>query len=295
VKITRGVLLALGMFVMAGGVSAKDDWQFSVSPTLDFAYKKASISMQSGSASTFTNLIQPTYTTFTPAIGASYGPFYALLSYDTTIEDWRSESNGIVVAGFWSNFQDSYRRNEASATLGYRVFRGNNRIGPVSVFGGYLQGTSVWRENVFTGGMSGGGATAVFGTDENTRSYLETGYYLGANYAHSFGDKGTLSLTAAYAFLDGTLNETALLYSNLLGSTYVNTDYTASARGASVGILWMGPITGSLNYRVGMKYVNYSFPITEKRDNLTGIVTPQSGTTISERVYSFFFGLSSYF
>lgn len=288
-RVGAALLAAGGVFLAATALA--DESQLTVAPSIDMAFKKSDFWF--GAAGTSGNqLIKPTFTTLTPAIAMSYGRFYGVANYEVTVNDWNSDKlSGI--GSTWTVTQDSFERNEASVTLGMRVFSGNKYLGPANIFVGYLKGESVWHNNEQSGNTSG------FSYYNNRYIFSEDGFYLGASYTHPFGEKGSLSFSAAYGKLNGNLAYLSQSYNSVAAAAYGDDwDYLSNAVGYSLGVVWTGPITGNLHYRVGMKHISYDYDITEMRNNLTGtaIAVPAwFDLKIHEYIYSFFFGVTNYF
>lgn len=284
-----GMCVVASAALLAANTATAESWQLTVAPSVDLAFKKSDFSFDFGGSGA--DLVNPTYTTLTPSAAVSVGPIYGVLSYEVTVNPWNSETLSMYDPGtgpIWTITQDSYERSEAALTIGYRVYSGGNNIGPVNVFVGYLNGNSAWRSTDFTYDTSVVPSTYQFSVYRYI--FSENGGYIGANYSQPFGEKGTLSLSAAYALLDGNLG--------ILSSWGDNFDYISDATGYSLGITWTGPITGNLNYRVGMKHVKYDFNVTKFRDNISGTVTVLPSWfdfSIHEEMNSFFFGVSAYF
>lgn len=276
-------LFVTGMFLMSGAVSAAE---LTIAPAVDLAYKSSDFTIEFGGGGGGTSLISPSYITLTPSIALSYDRFYGVAAYEATVNPWTSATLEQPIPTETQFTTDSFERKEASLTLGYRVFDGSGRIGAVNVFGGYLRGVSDWRSMTFTDdGVSPS-------TDILSVSFQENGYFLGVNYSQSFGSKGTLSLSGAFGLLDGVLKDV-----ETFGNTAINQDIIAESTGLSLGVGWSGNITGNMNYRVGMKYINYNFDVSSIEDKLAGTVTnvPSGQLQIKETIYSFYFGVINYF
>ncbi len=278
-------LLAAGLLLPLGVASAAE---LAVAPAIDLAYKSSdfTIAFFGGSG---TSLIKPSYTTLTPSLALNYGRFYGVAAYESTVDDWNSTSLEVSSPTSNSFIQQTFERNEASLTFGYRVLDGSGKLGAVNVFAGYLQGVSGWNSTTFRYSA----APAPVSIKNLNVNFNEKGLFVGANYSQPFGSKGTLSLSAAYGFLSGLLNDVETSG----GSSSTNQDLYSKSNGLSVGLAWSGNLTGNMNYRVGLKYIKYNFDVDRIDDKLTGTstsVTPGM-FVIKEQIYSLNFGVINYF
>ena len=275
-------ILAVGLLMSFGTASAAE---FAVAPSIDLSYKSSTFDFIFASGSG-TSLIKPSYTTLAPSLGLSLGRFYGLVAYESTINDWNSTSLEVTAPTSNAFKQQSFERNESSLTFGYRVLDGSGKLGAVNIFAGYLQGVSGWSSTTsrYT--------TGTLSFDNLHVDFSEKGPFLGANYSYPFGNKGTLSLSAAYGMLSGLLKDV-----ETTGSSSTNQDLYSKSSGLSMGIAWSGNLTGSTNYRLGLKYVNYSFDVNKLDDKLTGtsVSIPSDTFVIKEKIYSLNFGVISYF
>jgi hypothetical protein len=258
-----GLFMAVGMLAASATVSA-EDWNLTVAPSLDFAFKRSSYEFSGSASGAFE--AEPAYTSLIPSIAIGYGPIYGVLSYDTQMGLWQSTESG------GGTFQtNTYDRSEASLTLGYRVLR------TVNVFVGYVSGNSNQTQVIYSG--------SPVTPDPISYKFHEEGAYLGISYGHQFGDKGTLSMSAAYGKMDGRLE---------LDSTGLVATFDSSAPGFSASLGWSGPLTGSMVYRVGLKYTQYNFDISTA--TVGPIVVPLTNPIeIKESIMSFSMGIANYF
>jgi len=275
-------LLATSLLLVSGVASAAE---LTVAPAVDIAYKTSDFTFESGGGGGSRDLIQPSYITLTSSLALSSGRFYGVAAYEATVNPWNSarlEIFGPIVA----STNESFERNEATLTFGYRVFDGSGKVGAINVFGGYLRGVSGWHSTSF---IDNGVSLRI--NDLNI-DFQEDGYFLGVNYSHPFGNKGVLSVSGAYGLLDGVLKEV-----EADGNSPTNRDIFAESTGLSLSVGWSGNISGNMNYRVGLKYINYNFDASRIEDKLNGTVTnvPSGLFFIDESIYSLYFGVINYF
>lgn len=263
-KKTSCMILAVGALAASATASA-EDWNLTVAPSLDFAFKRSTYEFAGAASGTFS--AEPSYTSLVPSIAIGYGPVYGVISYDTQLGLYQTSEGG--GSSFLTN---TYERSEASMTLGYRVWR------TVNVFVGYVSGNSTQTQIEYSG--------APLTPDPFTYEFHEEGGYIGASYGHQFGDKGTLSVSAAYGQMDGRLDA--------FGTGLPGTFDSSNTPGYSLSLGWSGPLSGSLVYRVGLKYTQYNFDINSVR--LGPLVIPLTNPIeIKEEIMAFTMGITNYF
>jgi len=274
-----GVMRKLGKLIVAStsllAISAANaaDWQFTVAPALDFAFKKSDSVMTAGGAvwnAQWTG--SPSYTSFVPSLAASYGPIYASISYDNPLAAWHGSSYDLVANTAADNI---YSRKEAAMTLGYRL------PWSVNAFLGYVHGRSD-QTSMNIDGTAGTVTASDFTFDER-------GFYVGASYSRQFGDKGTLSASLAAGNMDG---EMVLQTTNFGGERDV---LTSKSPGYSLGVNWTGPLTGSMVYRTGLKVTNYNFNFDTLTVNGVNFPIPSDFYKLQETIYTFTIGIANYF
>ena len=121
-------------------------------------------------------------------------------------------------------------REEYNFTLGYSIIDGG------SVFGGYRFSE-----------------TTADGSIASDYSFEHEGYFIGASYGWLLTDTGALSINAAYAWLDVTLNE------NLLGFP-LKAD--GDGTGVKLGVKWNDRINKEVGYSISVDWFNYDYDIT---------------------------------
>ena len=89
--------------------------------------------------------------------------------------------------------------------------------------------------------------------------YIERGFFLGSGYSWDFGEKGTLSLSIAYANLDAKLSQ------NNVNTTpppdgFASGEFTfdGTSNGLSYGAQWSGPLAENWIYVASLKFQSYT-------------------------------------
>lgn len=255
------ICISVTAILTGGAVAAAEDSGLTVVPALDFGFKNSSLEI-SANGGPYTSVYKPNYITLIPSLSMAYGRFYGALSYDTPLTEYHTSSGGNQAAPSYSD--NTYSREETTLTLGYRL------LPALNVFGGYISGETKMRsiDYQYVG--------TVWQPSPGDNSFDTKGYFAGVSTSHSFGDKGTLSLSAAYAIMDGTLVGN---YGNVSGT--IKSD---DASGYSTGLSWTGPMGESVFYRVGFRYARYSYKFQT-----------QVSLKIQEPVQGLTFGVSKYF
>jgi len=263
--------LATVLFAVNGAATADD---VLVVGSLDFSYKE--LTLTPGSGTPFTT----TLSNINPAATIAYKGFYASLGYDRSLG---SQTTTEIRDNGLANSIDM-SRSDIVFTLGYRVFDFLN------VFAGWLHGDTAAHTQGLRNENFGGPDVLVYSIQDI--SYIEQGPFAGVSLSHTFGNKGSLSFSVAYAALNGELTTSNSYVEVLLapgaGSHFDYFVAQADVQGLSYSLVWTGTLTGSMNYRVGAKYTSY------RGDSIAN----ESGRIdegIKEKYTTFFVGLSNYF
>lgn len=263
------------LFVSCSAHAASNS--YTITPGIDYGYKKNGFKFNTPFFSEALD-IDPTITTFSPSLAVSYGPFYGVANYETTISEWKDEyytfNPAVPRFDFYST---SFSRQESTFTVGYSVLES------LSLFAGYLNGSSEYRYlQLYESATTSGARNGAY-------DFEEKGYYLGASYSLSVGNKGTLNMSAAAGKMRGLMNFQGLEVDP------ADFDFFSDANGYSLGLQWVGPVTGNLAYRVGLKYNSYHFDV-DKVVEFNQILHPEfNGLKIEEDILSFYFGIMNYF
>lgn len=241
-------VLTSGLFV--GNALAEDsgpsDWVFAVQASVQSKNIEFSQDFESPN---FRGDVEVDLPMFSLGGTMGYKKFYVTYKYETEFK--REAANSTVPFTGTTSFFDlsttevrtELEREDWSVTVGYNVWRG------LSVFGGLMAGETVLQPDPQC--LTGPGCNPVFSTanlaqthaDRGTRAYYqeyeEDGYFYGASYAFRIADAGSLSLSVAYADLDGSYRD------NWLGGFF---DVDGESEGLSVSVGWSGSITEHLGY-----------------------------------------------
>jgi hypothetical protein len=248
----RRLLPAL-LLVMSGlNTAHSDQSDVTIVGGLDFGFKKLKLDTGDDQGRDLRN----TFITLSPNIGVAYKSFYATASVEQSIQSPTqvgTEGNGTT-----ANLQE-FSRSESTLSFGYRL------APSFSVFGGFTKtGIDVVETTTESNNLKAKQIT-----------YVEHGPFVGASYNKSFGDKGTLAVSVAYAALDSRIK-----FVDHPGGVDLEQTQDGDNTGLSYGLTWSGSLTGSLGYRLGLKAVRYEM---------------ESALGLEERYVNFFFGISNYF
>jgi len=243
-----------------GVVVAAEDAGLTVAPAIDFGFKQSSMNI-SANGSPYTSAYKPSYITLIPSLSMTYGQFYGAVSYDTPLTEYHT-SYGTSSATGIAYSDNTYSRQETTVALGYRL------LPALSVFGGYLNGKSKMRSVDYSG--------VPLQPYPGDISFNTNGYFAGVSTSHSYGDKGAIALSVAYAQMNGTIDSK---FSNVSG-----TIQSQNASGYSTNLSWSGPMGNSMFYRVGLRYAKYYYQFQS-----------QASMKVEEPVQGLTFGVSKYF
>jgi hypothetical protein len=237
------MLIATGL----GTVQAADN-DMTIVGGLDFGFKRLHLDTGAGG-----NVFNPSFTTIIPNVAFGYKSLYGILSYDKSLS---ADKQTTDAAGVPTATTLDFSRTDSTATLGYRL--GNS----FSVFGGYTKGVNEFSQT----------SAVVFLIVTNI-TYAEAGPFVGVSYTQTFGNKGSLGLSVAYAQLNSELK-------TVTHPSGASSDTKGDNTGLSYGLTWSGTLTGSLGYRIGVKGIQYKMDEPAK---------------ITERYTNFFVGIANYF
>jgi hypothetical protein len=245
----------------SGVARAEDEGGIAVVAGLDFGFKAFKLLVPDG------NSFNASYVDINPTLALGYGRFYANFSYDKTIDaNSRITSDGNT-APTASADQLDFSRSDTTVTLGFRLTPSLN------AFAGYTKGKNRFLETRVDVDPVNGSTLAI-----SDIRYNSDGPFIGTSYTRSYGEKGSLSLSLAYGWLQGELRIKEYGGGNPPSSGAI----TGDTQGVSVGATWTGPLTGNLSYRYGLKWTQYK---------LTG----GGDFDLTERYTTLFFGISNYF
>jgi len=230
---------------------------------IDIAFK--TLDLKPGNSELKTSM-----TSVNPNLAFGYGRFYVSAAYDKTLT---SEPRTEVQQGTNYATTDQLSRSDIVLTVGVRVFDF------LSVFAGWLQGDSNFNLTGVRNYSPGGPAYTII-----EGNYLEKGPFAGLAFSHSFGNKGSLAATIGYAILDGEISQTNYAQFTAIPPVITSNSDDGQVKGLSYSLIWTGPLSGSLNYRVGVKYTHYN-----------GEEIFQTDGGIEEKYTSFFLGITNFF
>jgi len=262
----RFLLLSL-LLGLTANTQAADD--LTVVGALDFAFKDMTLEAAGGGGGSGQSF-NTTVSSINPGLAIAYKRFYANVNYDKSIN---SETTTQIDQGQPSALTMS--RSDTVLTLGYRA------ADFASLYVGWLSGEI---GAYLTGQYRFSPTEFAFYTQDI--SYTEKGPFAGVSFSHNFGEKGSASLSVAYAKLDGEFTQIRYTGTTNLGNPPI-TQYdvgTADVNGLSYNLTWTGALTGSLNYRLGVKYTRYE-----------GTANGPGSSSINEYYTAFFLGLTNVF
>lgn len=262
-KMHSWCLVVLFLAVSTGGARAEEASDFAVVGGVSFGFKNVEFDVVD-------KKFNPQFVTVDVSFTAAYKRAYLTLDYDPSIKDYVTLNDTPNASGGIDNQMLLFSRLDYSVTLGYNVWRDLN------LFAGYKYGET--RVSLFSD------ATKIVPPKpeefNQEISFREVGPFAGLSYAFRF-EKGSLSMSAAYARLDGKF-----VFTNVVGKVISKGD----TDGLSIGLGWSGPLVGNLSYAIGYKGHRYKY----RQDSMTD---PDSKEDFSSDVsYNMFYiGIANYF
>ena len=159
----------------------------------------------------------------------------------------------------------SVRRYDQSLTLGYNVWGGLN------AFIGYMQGRTELQPqgNCYTYPaytcvqFNLAGYMILNGQRTYEQDYIEKGPLAGVSYSWQIGNAGTLSVSAAYAKMNGRYQDNFVIqdysyppYGMISGDSHF--EFEGDSIGTSLGITWSAPVGDSSALFVDLRRQQYS-------------------------------------
>lgn len=103
------------------------------------------------------------------------------------------------------------------------------------------------------------------------QEYTEQGFYIGASYGFAIKEAGTLSVSLAYADMDGKYKDNANDPNGAFGSSFVAFDYEGSSTGTSIALTWTSALGESSAYTIDLRRQAYSMDGTDQTGNLSTV------------------------
>lgn len=261
-----------------------DNEKLVIVPGVDLNYKTNSLASKAGP--TTNKIADANFKTLTPSVAAAYGKWYALASTDFTVEPASFSTYNSLPNGYDYRRSD-FVRWESTLNIGYRIYE--TKTGSINLFGGYHSSRALIDQNIFTYYSI---YTPPGAFDNEVLNFDETGPFIGLSYTRPVGNH-SLTLSVAYAQLDGTLDD---FETDSRTGTPSHGIYYANSRGMSLGLAWNGQMSDNMNYKLGLKYVDYNFDVTSYYDVISGTttsITPGS-LQITNKITSVFIGTTIY-
>ncbi len=111
----------------------------------------------------------------------------------------------------------------------------------------------------------------VEGQPSYEQEYTEKGFYLGASYGFNINDIGTLSVSFAYADMDGKYKDNANDPNNAFGGSFVPFNYEGDSTGTSFAVTWTSPLSEHAAYTIDLRRQAYSMDGKDKSGALSGV------------------------
>lgn len=254
--------LVLGVSVSS---SALAESKFGFIPSVSYGLRTLSFDNTLGNQQ---GKFEDTFANLNLGAALTYDKFYAAISYDTSfltnpVQSTVDQTDPITDIG----------RTDLSITGGYGYYSSGNHS--LSAFAGYKHGETELEPE---------GSSY---SDGYKLTYEEDGFFIGHSYSYYFESYGSLSLSVAYAWMDGSFSD-----NDASASQY---KYDGDTAGFSLNAKWTGFIADKFYYSLSIVNHLYTFD---------GVVDPVAATndpflsrdvSFDESVITTSFGLSYYF
>lgn len=190
---------------------------------------------------------------------ASYEDYYLTLNFEDSIDE-SFTSTTIPFAGT----QAAVKYEDLDIIFGTHVVFG------IKTFLGYS------KDEVISKTVT---STLAAQSPRYVQTFKEDGFFVGASYSLPIYDKGTVSFSASYAFLDG-------VYDDNFTSPGLDFEYEGDSEGSNVELVWRAPLTEKMSYFVDLRYQVYSFEGDDGNGNFRG-----SKVEIEKKIGSYGAGL----
>lgn len=187
-----------------------------------------------------------------------------------------NESNLIALDG--SNVEVD--RQDITFTVGYKV------LDSLNLFVGYLDGETELEPDPFCANPFAavrcsrtnrafqqyylGDAGFVQNQPKYKQTYTESGFYFGGAYGFPIQDIGNITLSLAYATMDGEYTDNAN-DPNADFENFNSFNYQGDTTGTSLGLTWTAPLGETSAYFVDIRRQNYSMEGDDTTGNLSSV------------------------
>lgn len=236
-------------------ISLAEGWSFV--PSIGFQLKNLSFE-QDLSVPVFERELSGDLSVSLPTLAVgfvvAYDRFYVSLKYENSFEsNADSDVPGTAAIDFSASpplvtkAETAVTRTDFSIAFGYNAWRGLN------VFVGYLDGeTELTPDPITTPDGATNFAQNQWEKDGSTyrQTYQETGGFVGVSYGWVIGEAGTISVSGAYAFMEGTYKD------NYYAGKF---RYEGDSQGLSLSVTWSAALTDHVGYFVDLRRQAYDF------------------------------------
>ncbi len=295
-----------GIALLAGGLSYSTNASDKATFIASIAYQDKKLTFDQQYSGTQSNSAD--FSVHIPVINFSlttaYKKFFAAVKLEknfsttstTTTETDRSADGEINLIALQGSDVD-VSREDVSLTLGYNAWR------TLNLFIGYLNGETELTPDPFCADLvlpidaddiargqvsctrtNRAGFQFFLGDQgfynsqpEYRQTYSEDGPYIGASYSFRFQELGTLSLSFAYADMEGEYKDNAndpdAIFNVDGEASFLPFNYRGDTRGTSIGITWTGSLGDTTAYSLDVRRQAYSMDGSDKTGaaNLQGV------------------------
>lgn len=242
--------------------------------------------------------------TINTSLTAAYSGAYVALKFEQSlaeshveVDETRPPARSAMSDPYYLNVphhDTDVEREDYSVTIGYNVWAGLN------IFAGYMWGkTELTPEPTCYTFPVPCSALNLAADRENSgyspyqQIYREDGPYVGFSYGWVIADAGTLSVSAAYARMDGRFKDNYITPPPPAGYGDESFDFSGDSTGSSLGITWSAPMGESSAYFLDVRQQKYSMEGKDHGTVSTAFDTVEVET--DETMLGFTAGLQFYF
>jgi hypothetical protein len=266
-RIARLGAIWAGVLAMTGTASAMD---FTFTPRVSLGMEKYSLKFigYGSDGKEFGNLIDVDGYTPTLTIGGTVAT--GSLYLDAYVQQTGSVRDSNDFYRLDRNPPERWDENSKIDHRDYALSLGYSFENGATIFGGYKNGkASINNREQGTQITSSGFFNQYTNYWLNDASFQADGPFLGAGYGWHLGP-GILSITGAWAWLDGKVTQTQQSFSARTGQLLYLRHYVSkpSTSGLALSLGWKAPITEQLSYGISLDAYRYDFDKKDERGYL---------------------------
>ena len=188
----------------------------------------------------------------------AYGQFFGDFYYQSTLNEEAQDPSFAELVSSNKKYNEFYsdvnaQHSDWAVSFGYLLTE------QWSIFAGYKGGKTDWDQSYL--GTNSSGSTLFDNSMNGT--FKQDGPFIGTSYSFLVGP-GALTFKAAYAYLDGTYDQTFIQrgFGEGYNDSSRTTKFDGNSNAYSLGVSWTHLLSDNLGYSVGANYHRYSFDLS---------------------------------